>query len=48
MKIYLEDGLPIISILLTYNGKRIQLDNVLLDTGFPPQSLIRMKLKMWV
>jgi hypothetical protein len=33
MKIQMEDGLPIISISIAYKGKRIQLDDVLLDTG---------------
>ncbi|WP_270168589.1 aspartyl protease family protein [Paenibacillus sp. SYP-B4298] len=33
MKINLMNGLPIVSLLLTYNHKFITLDNVLLDTG---------------
>lgn len=33
MKIKLINGLPIISLSLTYNHKSIVLDNVLLDTG---------------
>lgn len=33
MKIEMSDGLPLVSVLLSYNGKTIQLDDVLLDTG---------------
>lgn len=33
MKIEMYDGLPLVSILLSYNGKTIHLENVLLDTG---------------
>jgi hypothetical protein len=33
MKIYIQDGLPIVSLSLVYKGKVIRLDDVLLDTG---------------
>lgn len=33
MKIQIQDGLPIISIDLSYKGNKICLDNILLDTG---------------
>ena len=33
MKIQLKDGLPFVSTQLTYQGRRITLENVLLDTG---------------
>lgn len=33
MKIEIYDGLPLVSVLLSYNGKIMQLNDVLLDTG---------------
>ncbi|KGM45282.1 aspartyl protease family protein [Neobacillus niacini] len=33
MKIQMCDGLPLVSVLLSYNGKIMQLNDVLLDTG---------------
>ncbi|WP_134702347.1 hypothetical protein [Ammoniphilus sp. YIM 78166] len=33
MKIIMQDGLPIVTISLTYLGNKICLDNILLDTG---------------
>lgn len=33
MKIQMEDGLPIVSVSIGYNGGILMLDNVLLDTG---------------
>ena len=33
MKIYLRDGLPFVSAILTYRGSEIEVENVLLDTG---------------
>jgi hypothetical protein len=33
MKIEMCDGLPLVSVLLSYNGKIMQLNDVLLDTG---------------
>lgn len=33
MKIEMREGLPLVSVLLSYNGKTMQLNDVLLDTG---------------
>lgn len=33
MKIERCEGLPLVSVLLSYNGKTMQLNDVLLDTG---------------
>lgn len=33
MKINMQDGLPIVTISMTYQGSKICLDNILLDTG---------------
>ncbi len=33
MKIRLEDGLPYVTVLLTYRGQSLTLENVLIDTG---------------
>lgn len=33
MKIQMQDGLPVVSIDLSYKGNKICLDNVLIDTG---------------
>lgn len=33
MKIQMQDGLPVVSFTLNYKGNRMQLTNVLLDTG---------------
>jgi uncharacterized protein (TIGR02246 family) len=33
MKIHLQDGLPFVSARLTYRGRQLTLDNVILDTG---------------
>ncbi|PLR79077.1 hypothetical protein CU633_02525 [Bacillus sp. V3-13] len=33
MKIYMTDGLPIVSVSLTYKGNTMYLNDVLLDTG---------------
>jgi len=33
MKIRLQDGLPYISVALTYRNQELTLDNILLDTG---------------
>lgn len=33
MKIEMCDGLPLVSVFLSYNGKTMQLNDVLLDTG---------------
>lgn len=33
MKIKMVNGLPIVSIKITYQGNTLSLDNVLLDTG---------------
>ncbi|WP_264196241.1 hypothetical protein [Niallia circulans] len=33
MKIEMREGLPLVTVLLSYNGKTMQLNDVLLDTG---------------
>lgn len=33
MKIIMQDGLPIVSISLTYQGSKMCLDDILIDTG---------------
>ncbi|MFS0659447.1 hypothetical protein AB1L07_11465 [Niallia alba] len=33
MKIEMREGLPLVPVLLSYNGKTMQLNDVLLDTG---------------
>jgi hypothetical protein len=33
MKIHIQDELPFVAIVLTYRGRQIEFENVLLDTG---------------
>ncbi|MED4229321.1 hypothetical protein [Neobacillus cucumis] len=33
MKIYMQDGLPIVSFALKFKGNTMFIDNILLDTG---------------
>ncbi len=45
MKIYMQDGLPIVSMDLSYKGYTMYIVNILLDTGCSIRILMLMKLR---